>query len=82
MKYRLIALTPLLCAGIIAALEFSNPTTEALRALWKELAWRYRGSFRTLAVAAAMASASKPWKKPVLLLIGRASRYGVFVTLV
>jgi hypothetical protein len=35
MKYRLIALTPLVCAGIIAALEFSNPTTEALRALWK-----------------------------------------------
>ena len=35
MKYKLIALIPLLVAGVIAALEFSNPTTEALRALWK-----------------------------------------------
>jgi hypothetical protein len=35
MKYRIAALIPILCAGIVAAVEFSSPTTEALRALWK-----------------------------------------------
>src|SRR5262245_9153247 len=34
MKYRLVALIPIACAGIVAALEFWNPTPEALRSLW------------------------------------------------